>query len=227
MKPILLFVLLGLIWTRPALAGSVAATKLDAAAAAARNENWTGAASLYKELAAENPMNGFFWYQLGVAEYGLKQYREAAEAYERSASVGYQVGTSHYNRACCLALLGDSKVAIDAIELAIRSGLRGREDLIRTDEDLKSIRDTAEFRSRILPVAMPETPRAQGWHIDLEYLTKRVAETHYAPWRNISRAEWDTEIARIESAIPTIKDHEIVTALMQLVVQNSMTATAR
>jgi hypothetical protein len=66
---------------------------------------------------------------------------------------------------------------------------------------------------------MPETKRADAWHVDLEYLTRRVAETHYAPWRNISRAEWDAEIARIESAIPTMKDHEIVVALMQLLVK--------
>jgi len=215
----LLFVVLALISPRLASAGSVAAQKLDAADAAMAKEDWAAAASMYRELATENPRNGFFWYQLAGCEYSLKRYREAIEAYQRAAAVGYQVGVSHYNRACCLALLGESKPAIDAIELAIRSGLRNREEMIRTDTDLNSIRDTAEFRSRILPAVMPETSRADAWKIDLDYLTKRVAETHYAPWRNISRKEWDAEIARIQSAVPNMKDHEIIVALMQLVVR--------
>jgi len=50
-------------------------------------------------------------------------------------------------------------------------------------------------------------------------LTKRVEETHYAPWRNISRDDWNSEIARIEAAAPTMKDHEVIVALMQLVVR--------
>lgn len=215
----LLFVILCLSARTPASAGSVAAQKLDAAAAAMGKEDWAAAASMYRELATENPRNGFYWYQLAGAEYGLKRYREAVDGYERSAAVGYQVGASHFNRACCLALLGESKSAIDAVELAIRSGLRNREELIRNDTDLNSIRDTAEFRSRILPAVMPETSRADAWKIDLDYLTKRVAETHYAPWRNISRKEWDAEIARIQAAVPNMKDHEIVVAVMQLVVR--------
>jgi tetratricopeptide (TPR) repeat protein len=213
------FVLLILITPGLISAGSIAAKKLDDAAAAVQKEDWAAAAPLYRELAGENPRNGFFWYQLGSAEYYLKHYREAIDAYERAVAVGYQVGVSHFNRACCLALLGEQTPAIDALELAVRTGLRGREDLIRNDEDLKSIRDTAEFRSRILPAVMPETPRADAWRIDMEYLTKRVAETHYAPWRHISRSEWDAEIARIQAAVPSMKDHEVIVVLMQLMVR--------
>jgi tetratricopeptide (TPR) repeat protein len=200
-------------------AGSVAAEKLDAAAAAFDKQNWTSAAALYRELAAENPQNGLFWMQLGVAEYYLKHYRESIDAYEHAIAVGHQVGYCQYNRACCFALLGESKAAIDALELAIRSVLPNREELIRTDKDLDSIRDTQDFRARILPAVMPETSRADAWKIDLDYLTKRVEETHYSPWRNISRTDWNAEIARIEGAVPQMKDHEVVVALMQLVVR--------
>ncbi len=200
-------------------AASVAAQKLDAAAAALeKDDNKTGAA-LYNELAAENPDNGRFWFELARAEYNLKRYRESIAAYERAAALGYQVGVSHYDRACCLALLGEKAAAIDALELAIRSGLRNREELIRNDTDFAGIRDTPEFRARILPVATPDMSREDGWRLDLDYLTKRVAETHYSPFKNISRAEWDREIARISAAVPNMKDYEIIVALVQLMVR--------
>jgi tetratricopeptide (TPR) repeat protein len=216
---ILLFVFLALIAPRLAFADSIAAKKLDAAAAAANKEDWSTAASLYRELATENPRNGLFWYELGSAQYYLKNYREAIAAYDRAIAVGHQVGLSQYNKGCCHALLGETKPAIDAIENAIRSGLRGREELLRTDKDLDSLRDTAEFRARILPAVMPETPRADAWRIDMDYLTKRVEETHYDPWRHISRDEWNAEIARIQGAVPSMKDHEVIVALMQLMVR--------
>lgn len=218
---ILLFVLLCVLAPRPSLvsANSIAAEKLDAAGVAFDKKEWANAASLYRALAGENPQNGFFWYQLGVAEYSLEHFKEAVDAYEHAASVGYQVGGSHYNRACCLARMGNSAAAIDAIELAIRNGLRNREELLRTDTDLDSIRNTPEFRARILPVATPSMSREDGWRMDLDYLTKRVAETHYAPFKNISRADWDREVARIQSTVPTMTDYEIVVALMQLVVR--------
>jgi hypothetical protein len=199
--------------------GSVAAQELDAAEAAFEAEDWDAAAALYRELAAENPQQGRFWFLLAGAEYNRKHYREAIEPYERAAELGHSAGTSHYNRACCLALIGETAAAIDAVELAIRTGLRGREDLIRTDTDLNSIRDTPEFRARILPAVGADTSREAGWRIDLDYLTRRVAETHYDPFRHISRADWDREVARISAALPTMKDHEVVVALMQLVVR--------
>ena len=202
-----------------ARAAGVAAKALDAAATAVQRQDWASAAKLYRELADDNPRQGSFWYQLATAEYNLRRYREASDAYEHAAALGFNTGTSHYNRACCFALLGEKAAAIDALELAIRSGLRNREELLRNDADLAGIRDTPEFRARILPVPPPETSRVDGWRMDLDYLTKRVAETHYAPFKNISRAEWDQEIARISRALPKMKDHEVIVALIQLMVR--------
>jgi len=94
--------------------GSVAARKLDAAEAAFAAKDWDNASVLFRELAEENPFQGRFWYQWGTTEYNRKRYREAIAPYQRSAAVGYNVGTSHYNRGCCLALLGETDAAIVA-----------------------------------------------------------------------------------------------------------------
>ena len=202
-----------------AAATSVAAERLDAAETAYNARDWDTAARLYTDLTRENPQQGRFWYLLAVAEYERKRYREAIPAFERAVAMGHNVGASHYNRACCLALTGDSAAALDALELAIRSGLRNREDLLRNDADLAAIRDTPEFRRRILPTVTASMSREEGWRLDFDYLTRRVAETHYDPFRHVSRADWDAEITRLSAALPSLADHEVIVALMQLVVR--------
>jgi len=198
---------------------SPSALILDDAIAAFDGKDWPRAAALYRQLAEDNPLNGRYWYNLGVAEYSQKNYRPAIAAYDRAIGVGYQVGTSHYNRACCFALLGESTAAIDGIDTAIRNGLRNREELLRTDTDLDALRALPAFQARILPVASAATSREEGWRMDLAYLTKRVSETHYDPFRYITRAEWDAEVARISAALPTLKDHEVVAAMAALLVR--------
>ena len=202
-----------------ARAAEVATQKLDAATAAVQKEDWATAAKLYRELATDNPAQGQFWYELGTAEYQLKNYRESIAAYEKAIAVGQFVGISYYNQACCYALLGEKSKAIDALDLAIKAGLRGREDLIREDTDLTSIRGTPEFQKRILPDPPLDISRVDGWRMDLAYLTKRVDETHYDPWRHISRADWDKEITRISKAVPEMKDYQVIVALVQLMVR--------
>ena len=216
----LVLLFLTVIFVSPyARAAGIAAQKLDAAAAAFEKEDWATAAKLYRELATDNPVNGMFWYQLGTAEYNLKNYRESIAAYGRAIDVGHLVGVSYYNQACCYALLGETKPAVDALDHAIKSGLRNREEMIRTDEDFKSIRNTPEFQKRILPDPPLDISRVDGWRMDLDYLTKRVAETHYDPWAHISRAEWDKEITRISKAVPEMKDYQIIVAMVQLMVR--------
>jgi hypothetical protein len=196
--------------------GSLAARTLETADQVYREQNWERAVELYAALAAENPSQGEFWYRLASAEYNLKRYDASIDHYERAVAVGYRVGVSLYNAACCHALLGQNERAIDTLERAIRSGLRDREELLRNDGDFAELRKTREFQTRILPAVTAGMSREDGWRMDLEYLTRRVDETHYDPWRHISREVWDGEVARISKAIPRMQDHEVVVAMMAL-----------
>ena len=198
---------------------SVAANSLDAAELAWSERRWADAARLYKALTEENPYNGAFWYRLGSSRYGLAEWEAAAEAYRQAAELGYELGTSLYNRGCSLALAGRPDEAVDAVELAIKSGLRNREQLIRTDTDLDSIRATDAFRQRILPRLDPEASRTERWRADLAYMSQRMQETHYDLYRKISRDDWFRAVARIEGQVPELEDHEIVVEIMKLFVR--------
>ena len=200
-------------------AAGVAAQKLDAATAAVQKEDWATAAKLYRELATDNPVQGQFWYELGMAEYHLKKYRESIAAFDGAIAVGQFVGSSYFNQACCYSLLGETKRAVDALEMAIKNGMRDRENAIRTDADLNNIRNTPEFQKRILPDPPLDISRVDGWRMDMDYLTKRVAETRYGGFGDITRAEWDKEITRISKALPEMKDYQVIVALVQLMVR--------
>jgi tetratricopeptide (TPR) repeat protein len=201
-----------------ALAAPVTAQSLEQAENALRGGDYPLAAELYRALAEESPWQGSYWYRLAGAEYGLKQYDDAIGHYARAIGVGFAVGTSYYNTACCYALMGQSAPAIDNLELAIRNGMRDRERLIREDTDFDTIRNTPAFQKRILP-SVAGVSRNEGWRIDLAYLSGRVGETHYDPFRYISEDEWNQEIARISQAVPDMTDTEIIIALTALMVR--------
>jgi len=198
-------------------AKSVAAQTLDVADQAFRDSDWATAAGAYQALAGENPYKGQFWYRLGAARYGLKEYEASAKAYAKAAELGYQKGTSLYNMGCDYALLGETEKAIDAIERAIDNGLRQREQLIREDTDLASIRDTESFRTRIMPAVDEGMSRTDGWRMDLDYLTLRMEATHYDLYRNVTPQEWSESITRISDNIDKLEDYEIIVELMKLV----------
>jgi tetratricopeptide (TPR) repeat protein len=196
---------------------SVAADLLDKADADFNNRDWKASVAAYEALCTENPYNGHFWFRLGSSRYGLKEYEAAVAAYERSAQLGFHRGTSLYNVACSYALAGESSKAIDALELAIRSGLQNRERLIREDTDFDSIRDTEAFRERILPAVGPNTDRVSGWRMDLDYLTRRMEETHYDVYHDLSREEWHDAIGQLKRDVRNLKDYQVIVKLMQLV----------
>lgn len=196
-----------------------AVENLDAAYTAWRSHDYEALEPLIKPLVAENPYSGRFRYALGDAGYNLKKYAEGAEAYMAAAALGFHAGAAYYNAGCCYALMGETDKAIDAVEKAIGAGMQNREQLLREDSDLDSIRDTDAFRERILPVVPDGVSRVEGWRIDLAYLDRRMRETHYDLFCNISEEAWADALDAIRSNIDSTSDDDIIVDLMQLFVE--------
>jgi len=75
--------------------------------------------------------------------YRAKAYPLAAELYAQAAP-DFDPPTGHYNAACANALAGRTDEAVRHIELAIRAGYRGVDQMQR-DDDLASLRDGAQW----------------------------------------------------------------------------------
>ena len=194
-----------------------AAALLDRADQLFRAQDWEAAQTAYAQLVAENPYNGIFRYRLAGTHYYLGEYEAAAQAYADAAELGQSKAHALYNKACNEALLGNTEAAVTSLEAAIAAGIKPRERLIREDGDLDGIRDSEAFRTRILPAVPPGMSRAEGWAIDLAYLTRRVDVTHYGPVAERQSRDLDERVADILASVPGRADHEIIVSIMQLV----------
>ncbi|MCZ6765968.1 MAG: tetratricopeptide repeat protein [bacterium] len=215
--PIILLLYMLIVLPTPAKgATSVAAEMYDAGNAAVEAQNWEKAATILDALTKENPYNGDFWYDLAGAHYSLKNYDASIVAYQKAVELGRYKGGSLYNMGCCYALTGQAEKAVDAIEASFGYGLQGRENLIREDSDLDSIRKTKAFQERILPGVPDGISRVDGWRLDLDYLHRRMEVTHFDLYRNVSPEEWRSTLDALAANVPNMKDHEIVVELMKL-----------
>jgi hypothetical protein len=189
---------------------------LDAAFDAWNAREWERLEPMATVLCRDNPYKGPLWNALGDARYALKKYAGAADAYAKAAQLGFHPGAALYNMGCCLALMGETERAIDAVEEAIGHGLQSRERLIREDSDLDSIRDTDAFHERILPAVPEGVSRAEGWRIDLKYMHERMEATHWDLYGNISREDWRRGVDAIRDNVESMSDDDIIFSLMQL-----------
>jgi len=64
-----------------------------------------------------------------------------------------------YNIACCEALLGNAKEALEQLQKAVAVGYTDA-DHMEKDEDLKSLRDVAEFKAIVLALRTPQAKPA-------------------------------------------------------------------
>src|SRR5262249_21897070 len=154
--------------------------------------------------------------ELGRARYEAKDYRRAilALAKARELRAGYPANTA-YGIACCHALLGEKEPALDWLRKALDLGFR-RLRHIREDEDLKSLRDDARFKTMAAVVDIGRLSRDEGWRFDLDLLAREIKRCHYAPFAKVSREAFDAEVQRLREAIPRLSDNEIVVGFRRL-----------
>ena len=112
----------------------------------------------YDALAAAAPTNATHWYQLGMAAARLGRYADGARAFGRAAAVT-RGPAAMYNAGAMHARLGHTDSAFAWLGRAAASGFSD-ERLLRTDEDLASLRGTARFDSLVYRATHAPTPCA-------------------------------------------------------------------
>jgi len=95
-----------------------------------------------------NPFDGRSWMRLGYALHNMKEYKQAAVAYEKANENEYALSLTRYNLACAMAMQGDTEAAFEWLERALEAGWSNVKQL-REDTDLESLRNDPRFAEAI------------------------------------------------------------------------------
>lgn len=112
----------------------------------------------FEGLTRRDSTNARYWFQLGTAAAHLRRYDRGATAFERSTTQLPNVAAT-YNAAAMHARLGHVDQAFTWLTLAVRQGF-GDEKLLKTDEDLASIRADKRFDKIVYDATHAPTPCA-------------------------------------------------------------------
>jgi tetratricopeptide (TPR) repeat protein len=194
-------------------------TQLEAlhrAEALTKEKKWPEAAAAWQKVVDANPHLGRAWRELGTALLRKGDYRKAIPAFERTRELGsgYPFNAA-YNIACCHALLGEKEQALDWLQKALDLGFRSLRQ-IREDNDLRSLRDDERFKKMVAIVNVGRLSRDEGWRFDVDLLAREIKRTHYAPFRKVSREEFDQEVRKLRDSIPQLSDNQIEVSLRKL-----------
>jgi len=109
-------------------------------------QKWSDAASAYEAIVKNEPGNGPAWYYLGSARYSLKQYEQAAAAFEKNVAISGN-GFSMFNLACVYSLLGQKDKAVEWLTKTVENPKTIMPSVNFNDPDLAAIRDDARVKA--------------------------------------------------------------------------------
>lgn len=189
---------------------------LALARASSDREDWEQAARLWAAVVAANPVDSSHWFQLAQARLHRQDMSGAIAAYEKALELrhGYPAETA-YMIARCHAKLGQPEAALDRLDQALRLGLRDVAPA-RTEEDFAALRDNPRFRELVGLVDLDGIARDAGWRLDLGILAREVKRRAYKPFQLVSEERFDTEVKRIDAAIPELTDMQVITEMRRL-----------
>ncbi len=104
------------------------------------------ASAAYEAIVKADPANAAAWYQLAAAEYSLKNYERAAEAYQKNISIS-DSPFGMYNLACVYSLMGRKDSAIEWLTKAADNPKAILQTINFSDPDLSAIKDDPRVKS--------------------------------------------------------------------------------
>jgi hypothetical protein len=196
--------------------GDVATVTRAQTASAARN--WAEAAPLWQQVVQSNPVNADYALNLATALFRAGNYRDAIPAYEKALDLGADFPSNMaYNIACAYALLGDKEKALEWLSKSFNMGFRNLE-LARTDSDLASLHGDPRFQQLVGLPDISRMSRDEGWRTDLALLAREVRRKGYAQgvYRALSQKDFDDSVRKLNDAVPTLSDGQILVGMMRL-----------
>jgi tetratricopeptide (TPR) repeat protein len=190
---------------------------LSAAEARTAAQEWRGAAELWEQVVAANPVEGRFWSRLAEARYELERYRDAIDAYATALDLrdGYPAETA-YRIACCHARLGEPDEALAWLARALDLGFR-HPDQAAEEGAFEALRDDLRLRALVGLPDVEGLSRDEGWRSDLRLLAREVRRRGYVPFREVSEEAFDVAVRELDEAIPRLTDAQILVGMRRLV----------
>jgi len=186
-----------------------------AAAAATRDQQWAVASTLWERVVELNPVTAEFWFQLAICRAHEEVYEQAIWAFERALSLGARYAWEcAYRISVCAARAGDKGRALDWLERAFGEGCRWL-DQAHIEPAFESLREEPRFQALVGSMA-PNLSRVAGWQADLRLLAREIERIHYDPFRLITPAQFHNAVERLDKAIPTLDDAQILTRFREL-----------
>ncbi len=179
-------------------------------------EKWDDALSAFSYLAEKNVYNGYYWANYGYCEYMKKDYDKAIECFKKQIDVGFGVSGAMYNIACCYSLMQNPGDAIKWINKTAEYKYSNLEQSIINDKDFDPIRNTDVFKKEVMPTPDMFKNRIDGWKTDIGFFKKRMEETHFNLFANITKDQWQNMVNNLSQNAGTLDDAQIVTELYKI-----------
>ncbi len=119
--------------------------------------DWQSAVKAYKYLTQQEADNGSYWFFLGYSHHNLGDYPKAVKAYSKANESGFYAPIVRYNMACAHARMGNIDKAHAWLDKSLQAGF-GKPELLKSDDDLESIRSDAQFAGYVKQAKMNSAP---------------------------------------------------------------------
>jgi tetratricopeptide (TPR) repeat protein len=193
------------------------AEQIASADAAFANNDWAGYARIYRSLSAQSPNNGEYWYRLARAEQALGQIDAAAADYRRALDYGYLAARTLLRLASLEASRGHAELAVDLFEQARAHHLVNAEQALQEDPALAALLADGRWRARLFPQLAAEADDLSRWRTDLEFLARRLPETHWDLFGQVDATIWRAELKQLQDDLPTLENWQRAVRLMHWV----------
>jgi len=179
-------------------------------------QKWKEAADAFGYLAEKNIYNGYYWGNYGYCLYSLKEYNKAIECFKKAIDAGFAVSGNMYNIACCYSILNKPSESILWLNKAADYKLNNVEATVINDDDFNTIRNTELFKTMVLPSPDMFKNRTEGWKTDIRFFKKRMEQTHFNLFANITKEEWNNMTESLIDNVDGLHDSQIITELYKM-----------
>lgn len=117
-----------------------------------QQQDWSAAASRFRQLVEADSTSGIDWFRLGYALHqggDTSDYPEAIRAMEKAAVMGAQVPSANFRRARMLAATGHEARAVAVLDTMVQGGF-AQVDIIQAQPEFEAVATRGDFQAVVL-----------------------------------------------------------------------------